>query len=64
MQSVLEPLVQPGFILSEAAAKDEQDEVGGTGKKSLMSSMLALFSYKQKKKIKSEGDKVGNKYHY
>ena len=60
MHSVLETHVQPGFILSEAAAKGEQDEVAGTGKKSLTSSILNLFSYKQNKKVKNEGDKVGN----
>ena len=56
--------VQPGFILSEAAANEEQDEVAGTGKKSLTSSILNLFSYKQKEKSKKEGDKVGNTYHH
>ena len=64
MHSVLETHVQPGFILSEAAANEEQDEVAGTGKKSLTSSILNLFSYKQKEKSKKEGDKVGNTYHH
>ena len=45
MQYVFEPLVQPGFILtSEVVGKDEQYEVASVGKKSLMTSILALLS--------------------